>query len=175
MRYGMMIELDKCIGCMACVSSCKERWDSGPNAARDWVRTYEHGTRGQDLDITFYPGLCNQCADHPCTTDCPTDATFVDARTGVVVVDPEVCIGCGNCVSMCPYGARSPDPEQQIVEKCNLCLPYVEQGGDPACVTTCLSDCRHFGDLDDPHSDASRFIRDRRAKPLVTPEVQIGP
>ena len=109
MRAAMMIELDKCVGCKACVTACKQRWGSGPGAARCWVHEYEHGRRGVDLGITFFPGACMQCEQHPCTTDCPTGATFMD-ELGIVVVDPEVCIGCGNCVSMCPYGARSADP-----------------------------------------------------------------
>lgn len=174
MRYGMMIELEKCIGCMACVSACKEQWDSGPGAARDWVYTYEHGRRGEDLGITFYPGLCMHCEDHPCTRDCPTGATYRNEE-GVVVVNPDVCIGCGNCVSTCAYGARSFDPEKKIIEKCNFCAPYVARVETPACVQTCMAQCRHFGDLDDPHGDLVRRIRESGAKPLVTEEVNIGP
>lgn len=175
MRYGMMIELDKCVGCLACVSACKERWDSGRDAARDWVNQFEHGSReAGDLDITFYPGLCMQCEDHPCTLDCPTGATYAD-ENGVVIVDKDVCIGCGNCVPMCPYGARSPDPDKGIVEKCNLCAPYVAQGGEPACVTTCLAECRHFGDLDDTEGPLAKLIRERGAKTLTTADVDVGP
>ena len=175
MRHGMMIELDKCVGCLACVSVCKERWDSGRGVARDWVATFEHGSREKgNLGITFYPGLCMQCEDHPCTLDCPTGATYAN-ENGVVVVDPEVCIGCGNCVTMCPYGARTPDSSKGIVEKCNLCAPYVAKGEQPACVTTCLAECRHFGDLDDPNDALVQLIKKRDAKTLTTPEVDVGP
>ena len=173
-RPGMMIELDRCVGCLACVSACKERWDSGPGAARDWVRSYEHGKRGEDLGVTFYPGLCMQCSEHPCTAECPTGATYA-RPDGIVVVDPQVCIGCGNCVPMCPYGARHPDPEKKIVEKCNLCAPYVARGEQPACVQTCLAECRHFGDVAAPDSEVSRWIRERAAKPLKTAEIDVGP
>lgn len=173
MRYGMLIELDKCVGCQACVSACKQRWGSGPGAARDWVREYEHGTRGKDLGVTFYPGLCNHCAEHPCTTDCPTGATFMNAD-GIVVVDESLCIGCGNCVSTCPYGARHVDNEKKIVEKCNLCDPYVRRGEQPACVATCLAECRHFGDLDSPNGALSQRIRAKDAKPLTTTAVNVG-
>jgi len=174
MRYGMMIELEKCVGCLACVSACKEQWDTGPGAARDWVYTYEHGRRGEDLGITFYPGLCMQCEDRPCTRDCPTGATYRN-ENGVVVVNPDVCIGCGNCVSGCAYGARRFDPEKKIIEKCNFCAPYVARGETPACVQTCLARCRHFGNLDDPKGDLARRIRESGAKPLVTAKVNIGP
>jgi formate dehydrogenase gamma subunit len=171
----MMIELDKCIGCFACVSVCKERWDIGPNAQRDWVYTYETGSREQDLAVTFYPGLCMQCEQHPCTLDCPTGATYMDQKTGVVMVDSDVCIGCGNCISNCPYGARTTDPKQQIVQKCNLCMPYVARGQMPACVATCLAECRHFGDLDDPDSEISKLNRTRNAQALKTKDIDVGP
>jgi formate dehydrogenase gamma subunit len=175
MRYAMMIDLDECVGCQACVSSCKERWDSGPGAARDWVMTFAYGARDEgDLSLAFYPGLCNHCDDHPCTEDCPTGATYQDEH-GVVVVDPDVCIGCGNCVPKCPYGARHADAKKGIVEKCNFCSPHVARGEQPACVATCLAECRHFGDVDDPNSEVSRLIRERHAKPLTTNEIDVGP
>ncbi|MFH1176469.1 MAG: 4Fe-4S dicluster domain-containing protein [Acidobacteriota bacterium] len=175
MRYAMMIELDKCIGCQACVTSCKERWDSGPGAARDWVMTFTHGSReAGDLSVTFYPGLCNHCDDHPCTADCPTRATYLNQQ-GIVVVDPDVCIGCGNCIPQCPYGARHADPQKGIVEKCNFCAPYVARGEAPACVATCLAECRHFGNLDDRRSAISRLIEKRQARPLTTNEIDVGP
>jgi formate dehydrogenase gamma subunit len=175
MRLAMGIDLDLCIGCKACVSACKEQWDSGPGAARGWVHTVETGTRGKDLALSFYPGLCMQCEDHPCTTDCPTGATFVDPRTGVVLVDPAVCIGCGNCISGCPYGARHVDPVKKVVEKCNLCAPTVARGELPACVATCPAECRIFGDLDDPGSAVSAFARRRGPKTLVAGEVDVRP
>jgi sulfite dehydrogenase (quinone) subunit SoeB len=174
MRYGMLIEVDKCIGCQACVSACKARWDTGPGARRDWVLGIEHEGPQRGVGLTFYPGLCNHCAKHPCTADCPTGATYPDAK-GVVVVDPDLCIGCGNCVPMCPYSARQADPRKRIVEKCNFCTPYVARGESPACVTTCLAECRHFGDLDDPASPVARLIRERRAEPLTLPGPDLGP
>lgn len=175
MRRAMMIELDKCVGCRACVAACKERWDSGPGARRDWVYEFEHGSREKgDLGLTFFPGLCNQCDGHPCTTECPTGATYAD-KAGVVQVDADLCIGCGNCVSMCPYSARTVDHEKHVVEKCNLCTPYLARGEQPACVQNCLASCRHVGDISDPKSEVSQLIRQRKAQPLQSAQVKIGP
>jgi formate dehydrogenase gamma subunit len=173
-RYAMTIDLDECVGCQACVTSCRERWDTGAGAQRNWVRTFEHGTRGGDLKVAFYPGLCMQCETHPCTLDCPTGATFRNAN-GVIVVDPDLCIGCGNCIECCPYGARSVDPVKGIVEKCDLCAPFVARGEQPACVVTCLAECRVFGDLDDRDGALVQTIAARGAKPLVTEGVNPQP
>ena len=175
MRLAMTIDLERCIGCHACVTACKERWDTGPGAQRCWVNEYEHGQRGKDLGVSFYPGLCMQCADHPCTLDCPTGATYRDSTTGVILVDKYVCIGCGNCVSNCPYGARTHDASQGVIEKCNLCLPYLERGEQPACVQTCLANCRHVGDLDDPSGELRTRIERTGARPLATAEVNPRP
>jgi formate dehydrogenase gamma subunit len=139
------------------------------------VRTIEGGTRAAgDLTLTFYPGLCMQCEAHPCTVDCPTGATSVDAN-GVVVVDADACIGCGNCVSSCPYGARTVDPVKKVVEKCNLCAPYTARGEQPACVQTCPAECRVFGDLDDPNGRLATVAAARGAKPLTLDGVKVGP
>jgi len=175
MRLAMMIDLERCIGCRACVTACKERWDTGPGAQRCWVNEYEHGRRGKDLAVSFYPGLCMQCAEHPCTQDCPTGATYRDEKTGVIVVDKDICIGCGNCISTCPYGARTHDASQGVIEKCDLCLPYLERGEPPACVQTCLANCRHVGDLDDPEGELRARIERTGAQPLVIAEVNVGP
>jgi formate dehydrogenase gamma subunit len=174
MRRAMMIDLDRCIGCSACVSACKEGWDVGVGATRNWVRTVESGRRGEDLGVSFYVGLCMQCEDHPCTTDCPSGATFMNER-GVVTVDPDLCIGCGNCVSNCPYGARTIDRARGIVQKCNLCEPFAARGEEPFCVATCPADARIAGDLDDPASPLATAIRARNARPLRTDALDFGP
>jgi len=175
MRQAMAIDLDLCVGCQACVSACKQQWGSGPGASRDWVRTLERGRRGMDLAVSFYPGLCMQCEEHPCTTDCPTGATYADPRTGVVLVDADVCIGCGTCISNCPYGARHYDPVKKVVEKCNLCAPLVARGEAPACVESCPAECRIFGDLDEGGGKLAEFIRARGARPLVTADLNVKP
>lgn len=173
-RHGMLIELDRCVGCFACVTSCRETWDTGPGAGRNWVRSFETGSRAAGMRLTFYPGLCMQCEETPCVRACPTGATYTDDK-GRVRVDTSLCTGCGNCVPACPYGARTVDEARGVVGKCDLCAPRVDAGLSPACVATCPADCRVFGDLDDPGSELSRRIRETAAQPLTTPALDQRP
>jgi len=101
---------------------------------------------------------------NPNTKDavCPVDC-FVRSEDGVVLHDKDQCIGCKYCIAACPYNVRIIKPEGYI-EKCRFCLEFVEKGEKPACVTTCMTGVRTFGDLQDPNSEVSRLIVKERLK-----------
>jgi sulfite dehydrogenase (quinone) subunit SoeB len=98
---------------------------------------------------------------------CPTGASYKRAEDGIVLVDEELCIGCGLCAWACPYGARELDVVGGVMKKCTLCidriyndnLPVEER--EPACVAACPVHARHFGDLGDPDSAVSRLVAER--------------
>ncbi|MFQ6081282.1 MAG: 4Fe-4S dicluster domain-containing protein [Candidatus Bathyarchaeia archaeon] len=77
------------------------------------------------------PIVCRQCAKPPCVEACPVDAFIRDAKTGVLLISEELCIGCGACAEKCPFHAITMHPDKDIAIKCDLC------GGDPACVKFC--------------------------------------
>ena len=79
---------------------------------------------------------------------CPTGAS-VKTENGTVQIDKELCIGCGACLSACPYGVRYINEDSNVAEKCTLCSQLVEQGELPACVAQCGARARFFGDLDE--------------------------
>jgi Fe-S-cluster-containing dehydrogenase component len=170
--YGMVIDLHRCVGCQACVAACKVRWEAPPGHSRDWVVPIGPLRDGQGLVSTFYVGLCNHCEHPSCVTACPTRATY-KREDGIVVVDKELCIGCGTCIAACPYGARYYHPGQQKVDKCDFCQAHLEQGQPPACVAACITACRHFGDLENPASDAARHLA--HARQLQGPDAVLGP
>ena len=87
---------------------------------------------------------------------CPTGASH-KRKDGVVLVEEKECIGCKYCIAACPYNVRIIKKEGYI-EKCRFCIEFVEEGGKPACMTTCMTGVRLFGDLDDPQSDIAQFI-----------------
>lgn len=179
MRYGMVIDLSKCTGCGACAIACKRENATPPGVFWSRVHIYETGTYPH-VKLRALPTLCMQCDEPACEKACPTGATWVRSG-GIVMVDNEQCIGCGYCVWACPYQSRSlnqgdPQPynpaygltpfEQAgyiqhtkgVIEKCHFCAPRLDQGLLPACVMTCPSTARTFGDLDDPESEVSRLI-----------------
>jgi tetrathionate reductase subunit B len=200
MQYGMIIDIDKCVGCHACTIACKAEWEVPAQFGRNWVYRLGPAKTSKGLAYTFYPGLCNHCQEPPCVDACPADpvkATFKDAKSGktkvmeiaatwkdpfngTVQIDKKRCIGCGACVDSCPYGARYVNPDladdesDGKADKCTYCMPRVEQGLQPACVQTCLAGARIFGDLDDPKSEVAAYVK-KGAFGLSSTAVQIGP
>ena len=188
MKYGMVIDLRRCVGCNACTIACKQQNGTPPDIFYSHVNIYETGAY-PNARLKALPVLCNHCDDPACVNVCPVGASKKQPN-GVVTVDGDKCIGCRYCQVACPYDARQfvpnttqgyyPDKggltayEQVMyaknqagtVQKCDFCMARVEQGQLPACVLTCPADARFFGDLDDPNSEVSQLIVTYNAQPL---------
>jgi sulfite dehydrogenase (quinone) subunit SoeB len=194
MRLGLVIDLDICVGCHACAVACKE-WNDGSNFAGPlpdygvsgaepsgvWfnrVRQYECGDYPQSKTLNV-PMSCMQCADAACVTVCPTGASYKRAD-GIVLIDPDKCMGCNYCAWACPYGARELDQEAGVMKKCTLCVDRIydellpPEDRQPACVLACPTHARLFGDLDDPESIASKAVVARGGVGLM-PELGYRP
>ena len=156
-NYGFAIDLRKCIGCHACTIACKSEHEIPIGVNRCWVKTVEKGSF-PDTRRFFFPVLCNQCDDAPCVAICPTNTLF-KRRDGIVDFNSDSCIGCRACMAACPYDQLFIDPNTRTAEKCNFCANRVENKLQPACVSVCPTECRIFGDLDDPTSEVARIVR----------------
>ncbi|MCS6784957.1 MAG: 4Fe-4S dicluster domain-containing protein [Candidatus Caldarchaeum sp.] len=141
-RYAMLMDVEKCFGCMACVVACAAENNVPLGVFRTWIEYLEKpdGTR------VFIPKQCNHCEDPPCVTPCPTKATYV-TPDGLVLVNDELCIGCGACIMACPYGARYRNPIKGVADKCTFCDHRLAEGLLPACVEACPTGARIFGPL----------------------------
>jgi len=180
MRYGMVIDLKRCIGCYGCQIICKSENATPPGILWSRLLFYESGSYPNVRKIHL-PLLCMHCKDPACVDTCPTGAT-AKRQDGIVTIDNTKCMGCKSCVIACPYRARSFHGEESeyfpgqgltpyervgyrkhptgLVEKCDFCLSRIQEGLEPACVTGCMAKARYFGDLDDPDSEVSKLIRD---------------
>lgn len=171
-NYGFVIDLKKCIGCHACTIACKAEHDIPVGVNRCWVKTVEKG-RFPDAQRLFLPVLCNQCEDAPCMEICPTSALF-RRRDGIVDLHGDACIGCKACMAACPYDQLFIDPNTRTAEKCNFCANRIENQLQPACVSVCPTECRIFGDLDDPTTKVAQIVQ-REAFTVRKPEKGTGP
>ena len=113
-------------------------------------------------------------------TVCPTGASYKRAEDGIVLVNPETCIGCKLCSWACPYGAREYDESHGVMKKCTLCVDRIynehlePEDRQPACVKACPTGARHFGDLGDADSKVSQLVAARGGYDLL-PEMGYKP
>ena len=156
MRYGFVIDQNRCIGCHACTVACKEEHNIAVGVNRTWVKYIEKG-HYPDTRRHFAVLRCNHCDDAPCIEICPTVALF-RRHDGIVDFDNERCIGCKSCMQACPYDALYIDPDRNTAAKCNFDASRVEMGYKPACEVVCPTQAILSGDLDDPNSQISRRI-----------------
>jgi Fe-S-cluster-containing dehydrogenase component len=160
-RYAMTVDTRLCVGCKACVLSCKAE-NAVPNGfCRDWI---VEEVRGEFpvLSAEIRSERCNHCSDAPCVKACPTGASHVN-EGGAVLVTHGKCSGCKACIAACPYDARFVNPKGYI-DKCTFCLHRVQVGVLPACVTVCPTRTLAFGDLNDPESPVAKNLSSRRWK-----------
>ena len=188
-KLGLVIDLDTCVGCQACATSCKE-WNTqgysaplsdqnsyGADVTGVWlnrIHGYEVKEEGQAQSrIVHFPRSCLHCETPACVTVCPTGASYKRAEDGIVLVNPETCIGCKLCSWACPYGAREIDPQRKVMTKCTLCVDRIYDTTlpparrKPACVLACPTSARLFGDIHDPDSEVSTAIREHAGYALM--------
>ena len=159
-RYAMVIDPDRCVDCKACMVACTSENAVPVGQHRNWVDSTTGGTF-PELRMRIEPEQCHHCDDPPCVQVCPTGASRVSETGGIVIIEKSDCIGCRYCMQACPYDARSYNEELGVVDKCTFCSHRILTGRDPACVETCPTNTRVFGDIDDPDSEAARLLRTR--------------
>jgi anaerobic selenocysteine-containing dehydrogenase/Fe-S-cluster-containing dehydrogenase component len=156
-QYGMLINLNRCIGCYACQVTCKAEYEIPFGTFRCRVETYQSG-RYPEIKKFFLPRLCNHCDNAPCIEACEEDALFKNTD-GVVMISNSKCTGCQICYEKCPYKAIEINPYTGIVEKCDFCYSRVINGLLPVCVQSCIGKAMIFGDINDKKSEISIALK----------------
>src|SRR5438093_3490850 len=163
---GFFTDTSLCIGCKACEVACKE-WNRIPDSiqeltgmsydntidlgANTWrhVQFIEQPTQveGEDgLRWLMSSDVCKHCTEAACLEACPTGALFA-TEFGTVVVQQDVCNGCGYCVPACPFGVIDLNFLDGRAHKCTLCYDRLKGGFEPACAKACPTDSIQFGEL----------------------------
>lgn len=126
MQKILFIDPEKCSGCRNCEAVCSLHHEKVCNPTRARINIVKWETAG-----LYVPMVCQQCETPICETVCPMHALKRDDKTGAMLIDYDLCVGCRLCVMFCPFGGVNLDAETGRVLKCDLC------GGDPLCVRFC--------------------------------------
>lgn len=179
-EVAKLIDVSKCIGCKACQVACME-WndirdevgsvDGTYNNPTDltedsWtvMRFTEHENDAGDLEWLIRKDGCMHCADPGCLTACPAPGAIVQYANGIVDFDSDKCIGCGYCVTGCPFDIPRISKKDSKSYKCTLCSDRVTAGLEPACVKTCPTGCIEFGSKADMLDRAAKRVGDLKAR-----------
>ena len=192
-RYGMVIDLNRCVGCQTCTIACKHANDTPPGVQWRKVIDVEQGSY-PDVSRLFMVTGCQHCAEPPCVPVCPTGATQ-QREDGLVTMNYDTCIGCASCAVACPYQARTIVHEKEgyygeqtvqekatthddrygVANKCTFCIERVDSaeakglvpGKDPevtaACAVSCITQAITFGDFNDETSKVAELAKDHRS------------
>lgn len=144
-QLGFKINLKRCVGCRGCELACKnEHGLTGSNR-----RTINVLKDQMDTPFAFLSMACNHCESPACIGVCPMRC-FKKRRDGIVVHNPEQCIGCKSCMGACPFNAPKYNEFTGKIDKCNLCVERLDVGLKPACVSACISEAIEVVDIHEP-------------------------
>ncbi len=145
-QLAFYVDTTRCINCRTCEVACKEINNALLGVRIRRVRSFEGGEFPKVFAYNISMS-CNHCENPLCLMGCPSRAYTKRQADGIVLHDPERCIGCRYCIWVCPYGAPQWDRAAGIVRKCNWCIDLVGPGEDPVCVSSCPTRAIEIGSL----------------------------
>lgn len=141
-QLGFLLDQRYCIGCQGCQTACQARNNSAPGEFLRVADNFELVDKEVYISVS-----CHHCENPPCVSGCPVGAITKDPETGIVSTDYETCIGCQNCIEVCPYDAPKYNAEKKVAMKCDLCKDRLDNGEVPACVEACPMKVLIHGDM----------------------------
>lgn len=185
-----LIDTSTCIGCKACEVACQE-WNDLPPETTVQMGTYQTVPEmtsnlwnlikfnEHETDAGFHwlmrKDQCMHCEEPGCLIACPAPGAIVQYANGIVDFDQDQCIGCGYCMTGCPFNVPKFAPETRRVYKCTMCVDRVAEGLQPACVKACPTSCLQFGTKDDMLEIASGRVEQLKANGFANAAVYDPP
>jgi|WetSurMetagenome_2_1015567.scaffolds.fasta_scaffold34319_4 tetrathionate reductase subunit B len=178
---SLIVDVRKCNGCYNCQIACKDEHVANdwtpyakpqPDTGHFWLKLNEY-VRGTvpKVKMHYIPILCQHCDDAPCIKSCKIEGALYKRKDGVVIIDPQRCTGCRNCVDACPYGAIYFNDNLILAQKCTMCAHLLDRGWkEPRCVDVCPTGALTFGEEQDLKSlaiDARELYPEYKTKPRV--------
>jgi formate dehydrogenase iron-sulfur subunit len=174
-----LIDISKCIGCKACQAACME-WNDLRDVVADGTTSYDNPRDLTDqswtvmrffeeeptghLEWLIRKDGCMHCADPGCLKACPAPGAIVQYANGIVDFHQENCIGCGYCITGCPFDIPRISKKDSKAYKCTLCSDRVAVGLEPACIKTCPTGALVFGSKEDMKDHAETRIADLKER-----------
>lgn len=174
-EVAKLIDVTTCIGCKACQVACSEwndlrdevgtcdgTYNNPPDLTNEsWtVMRFNETTENGKLEWLIRKDGCMHCEDPGCLKACPSPGAIVQYNNGIVDFNQENCIGCGYCITGCPFNIPRLSKKDNKAYKCSLCSDRVAVGQEPACVKSCPTGAIHFGSKEDMKQYAATRIKD---------------
>ena len=180
-EVAKLIDVSKCIGCKACQSACIEWNDTHPEIEENTgsymnphdltpemftlMRFTEYeNEETNNLEWLIRKDGCMHCEDPGCLKACPAPGAIVQYTNGIVDFVHENCIGCGYCISGCPFDIPRISKKTHVATKCTLCSDRVAVGEGPACAKACPTQCITFGPKEEQIAHAQERIEDLKSR-----------
>jgi polysulfide reductase chain B len=174
-QLGLMIDMDRCIGCKTCIVACRnhhglvDHASAMPGEIPFYLRV-ESEREGEfpTLSVNHRVIPCQHCKKAQCIKACPSGAIAKDEQTGIVRIDRDTCTGSRKCLEACPWGVIQFDEAGGFAHKCDLCFDRVHYGQQPVCAEVCMTGAIHFGEVEMLKQQAQAMGReiDRKKSPM---------
>jgi len=146
MKKGFIFDLNKCVGCHACVVACQIENGSQQNYPWREISTF-NSFQHPEIPVFYFSMACNHCDEAPCLNSCPALAYSRDEKSGCIVFHEDKCMGCTYCTWSCPYDAPKYSNSKGTIEKCTFCTQRLEEGIQPSCTNLCPTGALDFGEI----------------------------
>ena len=159
----VIVDLEKCLACKSCELACAKAHTDFTDIVEAILAEEPMAPRVKVVAAggKAVPVQCQHCENAPCVEVCPSGALYKEDEEGPTLTAPEKCIGCRNCVFVCPFGAVEWNEGQRSVLKCDLCQDIIEEGEDPACVTACPTNARRIITMEEAASERRKQAAER--------------